>query len=91
MEAMAVRTTVLCTPRTSAAVPSITALYRCCSEFLPEEQKRKGLKPHDHTRDNKQYIKQLEQLNRAREEVAAAEVVIDHILLEEDSMPMAIQ
>ena len=40
---------------------------------IREEQKRKGLKPHDHTRDNKQYIKQLEQLNRAREEVAAAE------------------
>ena len=46
MEAMAVRTTVLlcCAlhARLSAAVPSITALYRCCSEFLAEEQKRKG-------------------------------------------------
>jgi len=40
---------------------------------IREEQKRKGLKPHDHTRDNKQYIKQLQQLNRTREEVAAVE------------------
>ena len=40
---------------------------------IREEQKRKGLKPHDHTRDNKQYIKQLQQLNRTREEVAATE------------------
>ena len=35
--------TVLCTPRgLSAAAPSLTARCRCCSEFLAEEQKRKG-------------------------------------------------
>ena len=40
---------------------------------IRDEQKRKGFKPHDHTRDNKQYIKQLQQMNRTREEVAAVE------------------